>query len=124
MCVPYLCVTVLCNKKGVLLGFSIGFLFIVFFGFGFSGYYKLGLFQCFSKVHSFFFIAFFEKKKAFVGQFGGSKSRFLNFFKELWQLFKLCLVNVLVLKGLLFCDFSTQGWSSNCIDYASAGLFI
>ena len=31
---------------------------------------KLCLFQCFSKVHRFFFIAFFNKKKAFVFSYG------------------------------------------------------
>ena len=71
------------------------------------------------------------------GTLGGSKSRFVYFFKELQELFKLCLVIVFGLKRPYFCaDFYSRltsklhtliwGPAEALLKfyYASAGLFI
>ena len=76
-----------------------GIFFIAFFGFAFWGYARLiyKFFRDFTKVHRFFFIAFFNKKTLFFFPMA------LNFFyRILYVRFFLSLLVIRILKFIAF----------------------
>ena len=56
------------------------------------------------------FAQFGRFEGSFFGNFGDRKSRFLDFFKVVWELLRMCLGFVLSLKGPTFgCIFISKG---------------